>query len=246
MANIFLEKNRVFFSFHFVPSNFLLATKPNIFHYDSNKLIFSSHTLLPVLGCRRRQKRKQRAIYTLYGQLQSARVVRCIPFLLPRFTSASTPTCLHHPSFRDAKGILNPVLQHWWIRFTRKLFPYVSPRASFFYSAKSTRAAIPSSSYERRLRASWINQIIHQKILRHLAPFHGDKIIFRPLNRSRSAFCGRNTSFRRNHCTDRWGWKTRIFRTMVASCMFQRCIQISKDSPKSYISRHMYVCAAAS
>lgn len=84
MANVkraYSKKTDFFFRFRrFVPSMFCwFSHEASMFHYDSDKLIFNRapRTLQPVLGRRRRRRKRRRrlirAIYTLYGQLQSAR-----------------------------------------------------------------------------------------------------------------------------------------------------------------------------
>jgi len=89
---------------------------------------------------------------------------------------------LPHPFFRDARGILNPVLQHWWIRFTRKLFPYVSPRASFsyFYEIHTSSNSAVEPRTTTTVRSGSIK--LFTKIPHH-APSHGTRY-FSYLNRS--------------------------------------------------------------
>lgn len=85
-------------------------------------------------------------IYILFlGSVALRGIVSCIiapgkPLSSFLFYSSSNHPHLHShplPPRQDATGILNPVFQHWWIRFARKLSPYVSGgefllRPSFF------------------------------------------------------------------------------------------------------------------
>lgn len=107
--------------------------------------------------------------------------------LSPLFTSASTPW-LPQPAPVlpcDARGILNPVLQHWWIRFTRKLFPYVSTgRVSSPLYTKSTRGRFSAvRTTDERDATTRLGSIkLFTKILYRASP-HGTRY-FSYLNRS--------------------------------------------------------------
>lgn len=94
------------FSFlRLIPSIFRQSShEASIFHYDSNKLIFSCASFPSPppqrryrprrrRGRGRRRRRLIRAIYTLYRHRQSAGIVRCIPsiFLPPLYLSPCLP-----------------------------------------------------------------------------------------------------------------------------------------------------------
>lgn len=219
----------------------------SIFHYDFDKLIFNAAYLATGIGSSSSTTKKETTSYTchLYS-LRTASV--CGGYTVhpppPSTLYLSFYPYLPYPSFRDARGILNPVLQHWWIRFTRKLFPYVSPRASFSYSYEIHTSSNSTSSHERR-RLCVLDQSNYSPKFPTTLHLTGQDIFHTWIDRS--SFRGRNTSFQRNHCTGEWGWKTGIFRTMVASCVrrgciFQRYVQASRIVQKlTFCNIRMYV-----